>query len=110
MKIGELIYNLVFESDTTKLNDFIKAVGTLDMSSIMGALGVGQLYEVTKKLLNSATATAMGLKTFESVTGLSALKMKSWSDVAEQAGVNAGAFESSIILRLPPCFLPLLRF
>ena len=96
MKIGELFYALRFDADTTKLNEFVKMVGELNMSSIMAGLGVGALFDVSKKWLDSTRETAMDMMTFQNLTGISAQQMKAWSNAAEMAGVKAGAFESSI--------------
>lgn len=96
MKIGELIVELGFKSDTTKLSDFIKSVGNLNMSSVMASLGVGGLYEAARKFVDMAAERAVDMKTFENVTGQSAQKVKAWASVAEQAGVSAGSFESAI--------------
>jgi hypothetical protein len=96
MKIGELIYSLGFESNTVKLDQFIKMIGDLNMSSIMAASGLGGLYDVTKNILESSMQTALSMKTFENVTGMSAQRLQSWNKIAEEAGVKTGALDGAL--------------
>ena len=51
MKIGELFMELGFKADTMKLNEFVKSIGELNMSSVMAGAEVAALADMTKKLL-----------------------------------------------------------
>lgn len=96
MKIGELIMELGFQSDMTELNDFIGAIGKLDMTSLMAATGLGGLYEVTKMVMGIATDTAMEMNKFGVITGMSSQKMKAWENAAQKAGTAGGSLTSAI--------------
>lgn len=96
MKLGELFYELGFKEDVTKLNDFIGMVGNLDTKAIFAAAGLGALYTATKKIMTVSSDTAMEMRNFTVETGLSAQKMKSWSNAAESVGVAGNTVEETL--------------
>lgn len=95
MKLGELFYELNFHPDTSKLEDFIKGVGKLDMSSIMALAGLSGLYVAVKNIMESASNAGMEMNRFSVITGMSAQQMDSWKKAAEQAGVEGDAVAST---------------
>ncbi len=88
MKIGELFMELNFKSDSTKLNDFIKMVGDLDMSSLLAATGLGGIYEALKNIMDIAGKAGMEMNKYTTITGMSAQQMDSWSKFAQQMGAD----------------------
>lgn len=97
MKLGELFYELGFKADNTTLNDFIKSIGTLDMSSIMAGAGVGALYEMMRKVTETTRESGMELAKYGIITGMSAQQMSSWTKAAEQAGVEGDVVKQTFM-------------
>jgi len=96
MNIGELFIELGFKADTMKLKEFMHAVGELNMSSIAGAVGLGSLYEATKKIMEIADKTAMSVFGYTQVTGMSGKQMQQFSNYAKEMGVSAEDAEGSL--------------
>jgi hypothetical protein len=96
MKIGELFFQLGFQTDTVKVNDFINMIGKLNFNSVLASLGVGELYENMKNIMTIADQTATGMNLFGKETGLSAQKMTQWSRYAEQMGVSGDTVTSAL--------------
>ena len=95
MKLGELFYDLGFHADETKLDDFIKMVGDLDMKSLFAAAGWGALGKVIANTLNNTKDIGMEMYQFGMITGMSAVQMNSWSRAAKQAGVEGKTVEET---------------
>lgn len=96
MNIGELFIELGFKADTMKLKEFMHAVGELNMSSIAGAVGLGGLYEATKRIMDIADKTAMSIFGYTQVTGLSGKQMQQFSNYAKEMGMSAEDAEGSL--------------
>lgn len=94
--IGELVFKVMFQADTMKLKDFSKAVGELNMSSIVSAGNLGLLYEGAKSLINLTDNVALGINKFGRETGQSREEIQKWDKMAEQMGVTTGSVEGSI--------------
>lgn len=96
MKIGELFFNLGFKADTMKLKDFGKAIGDLNMASILTAGSFGAVYEGAKALIGIADQMALGINKFGRETGQSTQDIQKWNKMAEQMGVSAGTVAGSV--------------
>ena len=96
MNIGELFVQLVFQSDQTKLKDFVNSLGDLNMSSVMATLSFGTMYESIKKIMGIADQTAIGVDSFTKSTGLSGKQMQQFSAYAEQMGASADDAKSAL--------------
>lgn len=96
MKIGELLFDLGFNADTMKLKDFGKAIGDLNMSSILTAGSFGAVYEGAKALVGIADEMALGINKFGRETGQSTQEVQKWSKMAEQMGISAGVVQGSV--------------
>lgn len=96
MNIGELVFQLGFRADTLKLQDFVKAIGDLNMGSIMAATRYGAVYEIMKKSVDVADDLATGLGKFSRETDQSTDRLQQFSLEAEKMGVSAGTVESAI--------------
>lgn len=96
MTIGELIFELGFKTDTVKLNEIVGLIGKLNLSSVLGALGVKELYDGLRDVMGVAEESALGMNMFEKQTGLSAQKMTQWTRYAEGMGVSAEAVSSTL--------------
>ena len=96
MKIGELIMELGFHADTMKLNDFVRSVGELNMSSIIAGGSLAGLVDGAKNLLEGTAGLARDMRMFGTETGLSSERMNSWSKAAEQIGLKGDVVESSL--------------
>jgi hypothetical protein len=86
VNIGELFVTLGFKADTLKLNDFMKSVGELNMTSVASALGLGALYEATSKVMNIADGAAMSVWGFSQTTGIGTKETQQFNRVVEQLG------------------------
>lgn len=87
MNVGELIMYIGFKADTIKLNEFVHAVSELNLSSVLASLGVKELYDGLKSVIDIADKSALEMNIFTSETGLSAQKMEQWTRYAEKFGV-----------------------
>jgi hypothetical protein len=96
VNIGELFIELGFKADTMKLQDFTRALMSLNMSSVMSVLGLGAMYEATAKIMNIADQASMNLWGFNQVTGISVKQATQFSDVVEQLGGSAQDAQSSL--------------
>lgn len=96
MKIGELLFELGFKSDTMKLRDFGKAVSELNMSSILSAGSLGAVFEGAKALIGIADDMALGINKFGRETGQSVVEVQKWTKMAEQMGVSAGVVTGAV--------------
>lgn len=96
MKIGELFMELGFKADTMKLNEFVKSIGELNMSSVLAGSGVAALADMTKKLLEGTGELARDMRFFGTETGMSAQKMQSWSNLAKQLGMDGDQVASTL--------------
>jgi hypothetical protein len=96
MKLGELFVELGFKADTLKLKEFVKSIGDLNMSSIMAALGLGGMYAIVHRLMESAEDSALRIESFGQETGLSARKMQQWSTAAEMMGMKGDDVAASL--------------
>lgn len=96
MELGELFITLGFHADTIKLKEFMHAVGELNMSSIAGAVGLGSLYEATRKIMNIADQSAMSIWGFSQTTGISQKQTQQFSGVVEDLGGSADEAKSSL--------------
>jgi len=94
--IGSLFVQLGFKSDKTKLNDFIKSIGELDMRSIVAGLGLKGIQEAIEKIMGSASGAAKDMTIFGKATGLSTKKMQQFGNFAEQMGVSSDEAMSSV--------------
>lgn len=96
MKIGDLFVNLFFKADDTKLKDFIHNLGDLRMSSLLNTLGLAEMYEGIKKVMEIADRTALTINNFTGTTGQSAAELQQWSKVAQQVGQDASIVGNSV--------------
>lgn len=96
MKLGELFFELGFKADTTKLRDFAKHIGDLNMSSILAGSNFGLLYEGAKKIIGAADDMALQINKFGNETGQSRKELQQWSAIADGAGVSAGVVVGGI--------------
>lgn len=94
--IGSLFVQLGFQADKTKLNDFIKSIGELDMRSIVAGLGLKGIQETIEKIMDSASGAAKDMNNFGKATGLSTQKMQQFGNFAEQMGVSSDEAMSSV--------------
>lgn len=96
MKIGELFVQLGFKADDTKLKDFVRSMGDLNMSSILATFGLGEAYNIIKKIMDTASESALGINAFSKETGLSSVKMQQFANFAKEMGGSAEDATSSI--------------
>ena len=94
--IGSLFVQLGFNADKTKLNDFIKSIGELDMRSIVAGLGLKGIQETIEKIMDSASGAAKDMNNFGKATGLSTKNMQQFGNFAEQMGVSSDEAMSSV--------------
>ncbi len=88
MDIAELFVMLGFKADTTNLKEFMGAVGELRLSSVMAALGVGELYLAMEKIAHMTTEATVNIRNFQMQTGQSTKVMQQWKMFAEQMGIS----------------------
>lgn len=96
MTVGELIFELGFKADTIKLNEFVEDIGKLNLSSVLASVGVKELYDGMKNIMDVADQMAVSMNLFGRVTGLSFQKMQQWKNYAEQMGVSGDAVTSTL--------------
>jgi hypothetical protein len=96
MEIGELLVNLGFKADTTKLRDFIHDIGDLNLSSIVAASGLGGILDGIKNIMEAANKTSLALNNFHALTGLSSQELQAWDLAAQKAGLSSGLMASTI--------------
>lgn len=96
MTIGELIINLGFKADEKKLRDFTSMLGDLNLSSVLTAAGLGGVFKGVEKVIDISRTATDRMHGFQIETGLSAEKMKAWSNAAEQVGASKGAVEGTL--------------
>jgi len=96
MEIGELLINLGFKADTTKLRDFIHDVGDLNLASVFATTGLAGVVDGIKDIMQVADAAARSLNIFQSLTGLSAKDLQQWDQVAQESGIAAGEMGTAI--------------
>ena len=96
MIVDELFVALGFKTDTLKLKEFISALGELRMSSIASAVGVGWLYEATRKAISVATEASMSTWQFSEMTEISTKKTQQFVNVFEKLGVSVEEAKGSL--------------
>jgi hypothetical protein len=96
MEIGELLVNLGFKADTTKLRDFITDIGDLNMSSIIAASGLGGILDGIKNIMEAANKTSLALNNFHALTGLSSQELQAWDLAAQKAGLSSGLMATTV--------------
>lgn len=96
MKLGEIFYELGFQADNTKFNDFLKMVGELDMKSVMGAAGFGALADKIRDAVENTKEASMDLYRFGIVTGMNEQKLDSWAKAAKQAGLEGDTLKQTL--------------
>lgn len=97
MEINDGLYvKLGFHADTTKLKDFIRAIGDLNMKSVMSAVGLGGLYAATQKIADIANEASMKLYNFHQQTGMDTTELQQFSRFAEQMGAGKDAAEAYV--------------
>lgn len=99
MKIGEFFVGLGVDldnKDNAKLNDFIRAMGNLDLKSISAIAGLSSVFLILKKVTDQTIRAGMSLSNFNIETGHSTQKLQQWSFIAEQVGASAGDIESAV--------------
>ena len=96
MKLGELFFDLGFHADTMKLKDFGKAIGDLNMTSILAVGNFGALYEGAKHLIDIAHDMGEGVNKFSMETGVSKDSLQRWQGVATDAGVSIDSVNQSL--------------
>ena len=89
MKVDSLEVQLGFKLEDTKLKDFIKSLGELDMKSVASAFGLEKMYEMVQKIMEAAGKTALSLRQFSDETGMSTKELQQWSAFAATMGVSA---------------------
>lgn len=87
-KVAEVFAYLGFKTDQTKVIDFVHALGEVNLSSIVAAVGLGGLYETVKKIMDPAEELALSMNNFGEATGLNQQKMQKWSYGAQQMGAD----------------------
>ena len=96
MNIAELFILLGFKADTMKLKEFVSAVGSLNMSSVMSAVGLGVLYEGISKIMGIADSAGMGIWNFSQVTGIASKEVQQFSNYSEEMGATADEAKNSL--------------
>lgn len=96
MEIGELLVNLGFKADTSKLRDFIHDLGDLNISALIGGGSLGLMVDQIKNLLETANRTASAFNNFNALTGQSRQELQAWDKVAQESGLAAGSMASTI--------------
>ena len=96
MNLFELFVEVGFKADTIKLKEFMHAVGELNLSSVAGAVGLGTLYEATKKIMEAADKTAMSVFRYTQVTGKSGKEMQQFSNYAKEIGLSADEAQGAL--------------
>lgn len=96
MNVGELFMYLGFKADTVKLNEFVHAVGELNLGSVLASLGVKELYDGLKHIMDVADKSAVQMNLFGAETGLSAQKMQQWTYYAERMGVSGESVTNAL--------------
>lgn len=86
MKIADLFAEITFKWDTMKLNDFIGAVGKLNLSSLISAGTVAKLGSTIKDLLVDADKTSSALQTLSKSTGLDTNYIQKFEVFSESMG------------------------
>jgi hypothetical protein len=89
MKISELLVEIGFVSDKTKLDDFVGSLGKLNMTSIAAALGFGTLAAVLTETAKQSMEAAHNVKTLSEVTGVDASKLDKYTTVLGKVGIGA---------------------
>lgn len=96
MTAGELLVKLGFEVDTLKLNEFIKDLGELNLSSVLAAAGIGGMIKGLQEVLSTADALTASLNKLTGITGVQPQVFQAWETAAKQFNVTAGVSSSTI--------------
>ena len=97
MKIGELFVLLTAKSDTTSVKDFGSALSSV---SLKAASMIGALAGISLKVIDIATTSieaSNALAQFEAETMLSGETLQKWGNIAERAGISAGAVSGAVV-------------
>lgn len=97
MKLGEFFMDLVVNAGSGEMTikGLISKMGELEAVTV-GQIGV--LYELGVRLAelsDHSVKTALGLKSFTSITGESTIKLQSWRAAAEMVNVSAETVDST---------------
>jgi len=88
VKIGDLFITLGFKADETKLSEFIKQIGDLNLKSVMTTGAFGVLVNKTKEWIEIAEQSTFWVNKFGRETGMSKQEVQKWTKVAERMGVE----------------------
>lgn len=96
MKLGELLFEVLFKAETFKLNDFIKGIGELNMKTLLGAGNLKLFWEMGEKAVGIADELALGLNKFSRETGMSTKELQQFTHAAEEMGMSPESVEQSV--------------
>lgn len=96
MTAGELLVKLGFEVDTIKLNEFIKDLGELNLSSVIAAAGLKGMVDGLTSIMKAADAVSSSLNKLSTITGVQQQVFQQWDNASQQFNMSAG--ETSSIL------------
>jgi uncharacterized protein YukE len=97
MTVSELWVELGFKADTAKLNDFIRGMGELNMTSVIAALGVTGLALAMTDLISKSMDYAEGLVRFQSETGQTTEYMERLDKMVHRLGGSTGDAKKSLV-------------
>lgn len=95
--VGELLYNIVFKSNTTTLKDVVKGISKLSVESALSAYGLDQVYMKLLQLTQEAVHFTTSLTDMSLQSGLSTQALEEWGRIAERVGGNAQELQSFIM-------------
>ena len=96
MTAGELLVKLGFEVDTLKLNEFIKDLGELNLSSVIAATGFKGMIDGLTDIMKTADGVAASLNKLTGITGVQQGVFQQWENTASQFNVTAGTVSNTI--------------
>lgn len=94
MTAGELLVKLGFEVDTIKLNEFIKDLGELNLSSVIAAAGLKGMVDGLTDIMKTADAVSSSLNKLSGITGVQQQTFQQWDNAAQQFNMSAGETNS----------------
>lgn len=94
MTAGELLVKLGFEVDTLKLNEFIKDLGEVNLSSVVAAAGLKGMLDGLTDIMKAADGVSSSLNKLSGITGVQQQVFQQWDNAAQQFNLSAGETNS----------------
>jgi hypothetical protein len=93
---GELVFDILFQSDTKKLKDLIKDLSDLNLNSIISSLGLKGLVDGITKVVDEAEKLSLSFRNLMGITGVSSTVFQKWDNAAKALGISAGVLPNTL--------------